>query len=221
VILPRGSAALPTGLSKHRIEALADGIFAVAMTLLVLDIKMPESVTYATNADVWRRLAGLEHAVASYVISFFMLSVYWIGHHVQFHFIERADRGLLWINLYLLLCICLVPFTTDLVGDNVHLHAPALLYGTNLLLIAAAFFGQLAYLQRHRHLTAPDFGHVLGALRRRVRFLAFLPLVSMAMAFYSPRLALYLYLSLPLLSLIPSRFNRLPAPHAHGQEDRS
>ena len=147
--------------------------------------------------------------------------MYWVAHHSQFHYVQRTDRGLLWINLYLLLCICLVPFTTDLVGDNVHLHAPALLYGANLLLIAAAFFGQLAYLQRHRHLTAPDFGHVLGALRRRVRFLAFLPLVSMAMAFYSPRLALYLYLSLPLLSLIPSRFNRLPAPHAHGQEDRS
>ena len=57
------------GLSKHRIEALADGIFAVAMTLLVLDIKMPESVSYASDADLWRRLIALEHAVASYAIS--------------------------------------------------------------------------------------------------------------------------------------------------------
>jgi uncharacterized membrane protein len=217
---PRDIPVLPVGLSKNRIEALADGIFAVAMTLLVLDIKMPESVTYASDADVWRLLASLEHALASYVISFFMLSVYWIGHHLHFHFIERTDRALLWINLYLLLCICLVPFTTDLVGDNVHLRLPAVLYGANLLLIAAAFFGQIEYLQRHRHLTTPEFADGVRVLRQRLWLVTLLPLVSIATAFYSPRLALYLYLSLPLLSLIPSRFNRRHAPSESGQEAR-
>src|SRR5262249_58787470 len=164
------------------------------MTLLVLDIKMPESVTYGSDIEVWRRIVGLEHAVASYAISFVMLSVYWIGHHLHFHFIERTDRGLLWINLYLLLCICLVPFTTDLVGDNVQLRLPALLYGTNLLLIAAAFFGQLVYLRHHRHLAAPEFAHAASVLRQRAGLLAVLPLLSMALTFYSPPFALYLYL---------------------------
>lgn len=196
------------GLSKHRIEALADGIFAVAMTLLVLDIKMPETLTYATDADLWRRLVSLEHAIATYAISFVMLSVYWVAHHFQFHYVQRADRGLLWINLYLLLTITLVPFTTDLVGDNVHLLLPALLYGVNLLLIAAAFIGQVEYLRRHRHLAGPELARAGALLRRRAWLMTIIPIVSMAMAFYSPRLALYLYLTFPLLHIVPSRLDR-------------
>ena len=216
-------ALLPVGLSKHRIEALADGIFAVAMTLLVLDIKMTESVTYGSEIDVWRRVVGLEHAMASYAISFFMLSVYWIEHHLHFHFIERTDRGLLWINLYLLLCICLVPFTTDLVGDNVLLRVPALLYGVNLLLIVSALFAQIGYLQRHLDLAAPEFEHAVRVLRQRAWLLTLLPLLSMAMTFYSPRLALYLYLLLPLLNMLPGRLSRMPAlsAAAHGHKETS
>ena len=205
------SAVGLSGLSKHRIEALADGIFAVAMTLLVLDIKMPESLAYATDAELWQRLATLEHAIASYAISFVILSVYWITHHFQFHFIERADRGLLWINLYLLLCIALVPFTTDLVGDNVHLRLPAWLYGVNLLLIASALFGQIVYLRRNPHLAAADFAGAAGAQLRRVWMLTLVPLLSMAMAFYSPRFALYLYLTLPVLHVLPGGLDRIAA----------
>jgi len=201
------------GLSKHRIEALADGIFAVAMTLLVLDIKLPESVTYASDGDLWRRLVALEHAVASYAVSFVMLGVYWVAHHFQFHFIQRTDRGVLWINLYLLLCIALVPFTTDLVGDNVHLRLPTLLYGANLLLIALGFAAQVKYLRRHAWLATPEFAsRPVAELRRRIALLALVPVLSMALVFYSPRLALYLYLALPLLHMLPGRLDRMTMP---------
>jgi uncharacterized membrane protein len=203
----RGEAV--AGMSKHRIEMLVDGIFAVAMTLLVLDIKMPETVTYASEADLWRKIVSLEHAMASYVVSFLMLSVYWVAHHFHFHFIERTDRGLLWINLYLLLCITLVPFTTDLLGDNVQLHLPALLYGVNLLLVAAAFIAQAEYLARHGQLASPALdSHAITLLRRRAWLMTIIPAVSMAMAFYSPRLALYLYLTLPLLHIVPGGIDR-------------
>jgi len=203
------------GMSKHRIEALADGIFAVAMTLLVLDIKMPETIAYASDADLWRRLVSLEHAVATYVISFAMLSVYWVAHHFHFHFIERTDRGLLWINLYLLLAITLVPFTTDIVGDNVHLWLPAILYGVNLLLIAGAFIVQIEYVRRHPHLGAADLTPTMARiLRRRAWLMTIVPVVSMAIAFYSPRLALYLYLSLPLLHMVPGGLDLAAAPRA-------
>jgi TMEM175 potassium channel family protein len=197
------------GLSKQRIEALADGIFAVAMTLLVLDIKMPDTVTYATDADLWQRLLGLEHAVASYAISFVILSVYWVSHHFLFHFIARTDRGLLWINLYLLLCITLVPFTTDLVGDNVHLRLPPLLYGVNLLLISAAYIAQVEYLRRRPDLAAPEYAGAVRLIRQRIALFTAIPILSMATTFYSPRLALYLYLTLPLIQIAPSRLDSL------------
>jgi uncharacterized membrane protein len=192
-------------MTKHRIEALSDGIFAVAMTLLVLDIKMPESISYASDADLIARLASLEHAVASYAVSFILLGIYWVGHHFQFHYIGRSDRGLLWINLYLLLCICLVPFTTDLVGDNVLLRVPALLYGVNLLLVASALVMQVEYLRRHPELGTPELDAATAALlRRQVAPFVIVPLLSMALTFYSPRFALYLYLSLLLLQALPS-----------------
>ena len=201
------------GLAKSRIEALADGIFAVAMTLLVLDIKMPETITYESDSALWTRLVSLEHAFASYAVSFIMLAVYWIVHHFQFHFIQRTDRGLLWINFYLLLCVTLLPFTTDLVGDNVHLRLPALLYGVNLLLLGAAFIAQIEYLRRHTHLAAPELTPRAGRLLRHYAWLMTLvPIMSMAMTFYSPRLALYLYLTLPLLQLLPSRLDQLTMP---------
>jgi uncharacterized membrane protein len=221
---PPATGPIP-GLSKHRMEGLADGIFSVAMTLLVLDIKMPETVSYPSDAELWQRLVTLEHALASYAVSFLMLGMYWVGHHFQFHFIERTDRGLLWINLCLLLCVCLVPFTTDLVGDNVNLRLPSLLYGVNLLLIAAAFAGQLEYLRSHRQLAAAEFdAAAVRLLRHRVWLWAFVPVLSMAMTFYSTRLALYLYLSLPLLHILPSALNRLPIPSSSQRarrEDRS
>jgi uncharacterized membrane protein len=186
-------------MTKSRIEALSDGIFAVAMTLLVLDIKMPESISYASDAEMLARLVSLEHAAASYVVSFVMLAMFWVLHHSQFHHIQRSDRGLLWINLYLLLSVCLVPFTTDLVGDNVRLRLPALLYGANLLLVASALGVQVAYLRRHPELAQPGFGPDTSAmLLRQVAPYGVVPLLSIGLAFYSPRLALYLYLLLPL-----------------------
>jgi uncharacterized membrane protein len=209
------------GLSKSRIEALADGIFAVAMTLLVLDIKMPDTVTYATDAELWQRLSGLEHAIATYAISFVTLSVFWVAHHFHFHFVARTDRGLLWINLFLLLSITLVPFTTDLVGDNVHLRLPALLYGANLLLISAANLGQLEYVRRHPHLATSEFDGAVGVLRRRAAWFVVIPLLSMATAFYSPRLALYLYLTLPLIQIVPGRLDSFTTPPASTRRSRS
>lgn len=208
------------GLSKNRIEALADGIFAVAMTLLVLDIKMPDSVRYATDAELWQRLFALEHAFASYAISFVILSVYWVAHHFHFHFVARTDRALVWINLYLLLCITLVPFTTDLVGDNAHLRLPPLLYGANLLLISAAFLGQLEYVRRHPYLGTPQFGAAVSALRRRAAWFMLIPILSMTTAFYSPRLALYLYLTLLLVQIAPSRLDSFTTPSAHTRGSR-
>jgi uncharacterized membrane protein len=120
-------------------------------------------------------------------------------HHSQFHHIQRSDRGLLWINLYLLLSVCLVPFTTDLVGDNVRLRLPALLYGVNLLLVASALGVQVIYLRRHPELAQAGFGRDTSAmLLRQLAPYVIVPLLSIGLTFYSPRLALYLYLLLPL-----------------------
>src|SRR4030088_188078 len=97
-------------LSRNRIEALTDGVFAVAMTLLVLDIKVPELEPPLAGAELPLKPLALWPKFLSYLISFVILGVYWVGHHIQLSFIRRADRPLLWINILFLLWVALVPF---------------------------------------------------------------------------------------------------------------
>ena len=101
-------------MEKSRITALVDGIFAVAMTLLVLDLKLPEGIKMNTDAEVWRQLAALRGHFVIYALSFVVLGTYWVGNHFQFHFVRKVDRGFLWLNLLFLLFITLLPFSTNL-----------------------------------------------------------------------------------------------------------
>src|SRR5207248_6244916 len=85
------------GFEKGRFETLVDGIFAVALTLLVLDIKLPENIAYPTDAALWLRLTSLERHFVIYPISFAVIAMYWISHHIQFHFVRYIARRLIWI----------------------------------------------------------------------------------------------------------------------------
>src|SRR5438445_13799201 len=93
------------GFEKNRIEALIDGIFAVALTLLVLDIKLPEGMTYATNEALWTRLLSLERHFAIYALSFIVIGIYWVPPHVPFHYVRYTDGPLIWINAPFVLMI--------------------------------------------------------------------------------------------------------------------
>src|SRR5215475_9204742 len=101
-------------LGRNRIEALTDGVFAVAMTLLVLDIKVPELQQPLATAELPLKLLSLWPKFLSYTNSFVILGVYWVGHHFQLSFIRRADRPLLWINIFFHLWATPEIFSTSL-----------------------------------------------------------------------------------------------------------
>ena len=122
-------------LGRNRIEALTDGVFAVAMTLLVLDIKVPELQQPLATAELPLKLVALWPKFLSYTISFVILGVYWVGHHVQLSFIRRADRPLLWINILFLLWVALVPFSTALLSEYSNTRLAIAIYGANLIAI--------------------------------------------------------------------------------------
>jgi uncharacterized membrane protein len=213
------------GFSKNRIEALIDGIFAVALTLLVLNIKLPESVAYATNDELWARLKSLERHFVIYAISFVVIAIYWVAHHVQFHYVRYTDRRLIWINMVFLLLISFLPFATDLVGDNGYLVLPCLIYGMTLLAISTISSIHLQYLERHPYLASPEFTPLAAKLiRRRIALFAIVPGLSMLAAFYSPRLALYVYLLLAGAHFLPGRIDEriiAPPPVAGGPNQDS
>jgi uncharacterized membrane protein len=215
-----GGPSLARGLAKNRIEALADGIFAVAMTLLVLDIKSPEQRFFASNQALLDYLVGLEHSFVMYAISFFVLGIYWIAHHVLFHFVRGMDRRLLWMDLIFLLLVTTVPFSTDLLGDHGHLILPVVVYGTNLLLLGMLLAAHVAYLVAHRELaTATLTGEVAEFMQRELRLYALVPLVSMAVALYHPRLGMYLYLLLIVPAFRSSRMDRAARAAARREEE--
>ncbi len=147
------------GLGKHRIEALSDGIFAIAMTLLVLDLKIPENIV--PPGLLTRTLLALWPKFLSYVMSFALLGVFWIGHHGYSHFLKRTDRWFLWINLLFLLFVALLPFTTDLMGDNPAHRLAVMIYGANIIALGLTLYCQWSYATSGHRLVGRDLEHEL------------------------------------------------------------
>ncbi len=196
------------GFSKNRIEAPIDGIFAVALMLPVVDIKLPENLSYATNRELWTRLKSLERHFVIYVIRFVVIGIYWVAHHVQFHCVRYTDRRLISINMVFLLLISFLPFATDRVGDNENLVLPCLIYSVTLLAVSAVSYVHLRYLERHPYLASPEFSPLAAKLiRRRIALFAIVPGRSTSVAFYSPRVALYVYLLLAGAHFMPGRID--------------
>ena len=207
------------GMGKNRIEALTDGIFAVAMTLLVLDIKPPVHLRFETSEALIDHLSVLEHSFVMYAISFVVLAMFWMGHHLQFHFVRHVDRRLLWINLLFLLVAVVVPFSTNLVGDHGHLQLPIVLYAVNLLVLTLLLFLQLRHLAASPHLIAPDLTpEAIAHLHRQLLLFGVVPVVSIAASFYSPRLGMYLYALLAVAAFLPGRIDRLTRVETDGNE---
>jgi uncharacterized membrane protein len=159
-------AASPQGLTKSRIEALSDGIFAVAMTLLVLDIKPPAVIQAAA---VPRALLALWPRFLSYAVSFLMLGIYWVGQHNQFHLIRCADRTLLWINIVFLMAISFVPFSTALLSAYPLQPSAQTVYGGNLIAIGMILLWHWTYATHRHRLVDPELDdRMIRSVIRRI-----------------------------------------------------
>jgi uncharacterized membrane protein len=121
-------------LAVHRLAALTDGVFAIVMTLLVLEISIPEIAPSSLHAELPRRLLELWPKLLSYVISFIVLGIFWYLHHLAFHYIKRSDNGLIWLNIFFLMFIALIPFSTALFGSYKTEPLPLIIYAINIIL---------------------------------------------------------------------------------------
>jgi TMEM175 potassium channel family protein len=182
------------GLSKHRLEALVDGIFAVAMTLLVLDIKLPDDTAFHSDGELWDHLLALERHLVIYVITFVVIGRYWSAHNLQFHFVHGVDRRMVSINLLYLLIISFLPFATDLVGDHKDLALPCVIYGATLIALNGVALAHTRYLRRHPGLVNAAFTpEIAWHFERRALMFMIVPAASMVIAFMNTHAALYVY----------------------------
>lgn len=190
-------------------EALVDGIFSVAMTLLVLDIKLPEGVRLPSNAELIRHFTSVAAAFAVYVVSFFVLAMFWVAHHYQFRYVKRLDRRLLWINVGFLLLTTTVPFTTSLVATHGDLSFAVSVYAANLLLLAVALLLHARRLLAERELATDEFTTAIGIeICARLRLMCLVAVLAIGAAQISPRLGLSLFWLLALLHFIPHSIDR-------------
>lgn len=190
------------GLTKNRVEALADGVFATLMTVLVLGLVLPPSAPDA--ATLPQRLAKVGPNVFTYALSFIVLGVYWIGHHNMFHYIRRTSRVFLWLNVLFLMSVGFIPFSTTVFGGNLLDSLAITVYGVNLMLVGAMLFLIWWYATRGRHLVDKDIDdHLVSSVKRRILTGPIVYAAAIAFSFRIPIVSIALFVGALVYFILP------------------
>ena len=201
-----------------RVMALTDGVFAIIMTLLVLDIRVPqlaagESLTTAFLLDVWPN-------VVVFVISFVLTGLYWVAHRDMFNLVRGVDRGLVWLNILFMLPVALVPAAAALLGAYSHDQLALRIYGLLFVLIALMRLALWYYIGTRRHLLIEHVDRrtlLTGAFTSIALILAYL--IAILVAGFAPYLSLGIYAGVPVLYFIGITLLRRLAPKGSPERD--
>lgn len=196
-----------TGFRTARIEALCDGIFAIVMTLLVLELHVPDIAANLVSTELGHRLFDLLPKFLSFGVSFVIAGVYWVGHHNQFFFIKRADRVLLWINILFLLCMAFLPFSTALLGTYPFQPIAIIFYGANLIVIGLVLDLHWRYGTRGPLMDAPLPSRVINTVHSRILMGPGIYLIAILLAYFIPILSLIIYVIVPILYILPGHID--------------
>jgi len=183
-------------MGKTRLEAFSDGVIAIIITIMVLELKVP-------HGDTLEALLPVLPVFLSYVLSFVYLGIYWNNHHHMLHTCKTVTGGILWANLHLLFWLSLIPFATAFMGENHFAPVPAALYGTVLLLAAIAYFVLQQSIIRSQGRESALKAAIGNDWKGKLS--PFLYLVAIAASFWVEWIALALYVLVALLWLIPDR----------------
>lgn len=189
------------GMVTRRIEALTDGVFAIAMTLLVLSIDIPRFPEGSAAQQLPRYLRyQLWPELSQYVLAFITLAAFWIGNHQQYHHIRRANSALLWLNILTLMLVVLIPFTTAVAGDYGDIRVGAQLFEFNLLLVGLVYYWHWSYATRHHRLVDPNLDpRHIAETRKAMLIIPCLSVVALGLAFITPGWSMTVYILIPFL----------------------
>ncbi|HEY4029228.1 MAG TPA: TMEM175 family protein [Caulobacteraceae bacterium] len=183
-------------MGKGRVEAFSDGVIAIIITIMVLELKAPMGAHLHDLRPVLPAFAG-------YVLSFIYVGIYWTNHHHMLHAVRRVDGGVLWANLYLLFWMSMVPFVTAWMGENPLATAPAALYGFVLLMNAIAWVVlQLSFL-RVEGPDSPLAKAVSSGFKEKISPVLYIAGILAAFVFVPVSLACYV--AVALMWIIPDR----------------
>jgi uncharacterized membrane protein len=198
-----------SGLSSARIEALSDGVFAIAMTLLIFQLKVPALPKGVSAGVLARSLLAIWPQAACFAMSFITAGTLWVAHRAQFHYIHRTDRPLLWINIVFLLFVSTNPFVTAVLGQYPTYTLAVILYGVNMVLTVMTLWYHWHYATSKRRLTTPHLsGSVVKFQSRRILMGPFIYIVAMALSFWTPWVSIVLYALVPIAYATPGAVDR-------------
>lgn len=195
-------------IGTQRIETLVDGVFAIVLTLLVLDIQAPEA---SSEMELLKKIWDLRENIFSYVVSFIVLGTFWYGHTIEFHYIQRSDRIHIWLNLTFLLCIAFIPFSASLIGEDGQFHSASFLYGLNLLLTGMVRYVHWYYASSgHRLIDLEIEPRLIRMIQRRFLIVPFAYLFAMVISLFNTRIGFLLYAIIPALYIRRIRGSGIP-----------
>ena len=183
-------------MGKSRLEAFSDGVFAIIITIMVLEMKVPHGDTIAALRPLWA-------VFLSYLLSFTYIGIYWNNHHHLLHTVEHVTAGVLWANLYLLFCLSLVPFVTGWMGENDFAAQPTAIYGVALLMAAASYTVLTRVIiasQGHDSLLKRAIAH-----DRKGNVSLVMYVLAVVIAVWMPAVAGLLYATVAVIWLVPDR----------------
>jgi len=196
-------------IGKNRIEALSDGIFAIVMTLLILELHVPKLPPIAPNVEVTPALVALWPKFVSYLVAFVSLGIFWVAHHIMYHMIRRADRTLLWLNIVFFMFVSMLPFSTSVLNAFPRALVAPLLFGVNLAIVGWLLFLQWAYVSWQGGMLA---AFVTSEYRASVKFrMLIVPIATTLTAivcFWSAGISVAIYLLLLPLYMLPGKLEQ-------------
>ncbi|MCI0407882.1 MAG: DUF1211 domain-containing protein [Acidobacteria bacterium] len=197
-----------SGLTTQRVEAFSDGVFAIAITLLILEVRVPEDLH--GEGRLGQALARLWPSYVAYILSFVMIGIYWANHHYIFQFFRRTDHMFNLLNVLFLMCISFLPFPTAVLGkyaaEPLNRQAAVSLYNLGLLLPAAAWLLFWLYARGQARILDPHLDPAfVGRLTRQFLLSNALYASALVVSFWSAGTALAVCVSLTLLYLLPPR----------------
>jgi uncharacterized membrane protein len=156
------------GTSVERLAALSDGVFAVAMTLLVLDIHTPVASEIHSEHDLWQALVALTPRLSMYVMTFLTLGIFWVGQQTQLNHLARSSRGLTWIHIVFLFAVSITPFSTTLLAQFTQYRTALLLYWANIFVLGSTLYVSWICALETGIVKADMPAHTSTAIKRRI-----------------------------------------------------
>jgi uncharacterized membrane protein len=183
-------------MQKDRLLAMTDGVIAIIITIMVLELKPPHGTSFAALAELWP-------VFLAYALSFIYVAIYWNNHHHYFHLVQRVSGGLMWANFHLLFWISLIPFATAWMGEHEFSPLPTAIYGLSLFMPAIGWWIMQVVIVKSQGPHSQMAAYLGRDLKGTVS--PYLYAAGIGLSFLAPWAAMLCYLAVAVLWLVPDR----------------